>query len=90
MFRTLIYPSSGAYDYFVELAHWSCVLGSMCVGVSVWLVWRGIRVAGFSLVERGLAIHRPPLSADVRMFGVMSLFPLCTSMVSYKRTIYAI
>jgi len=25
------------------------VLGSMCVGVSVWLGWRGIRVAGFSL-----------------------------------------
>ena len=24
------------------------VLGSMCVGVSVWLVWRGIRVAGCS------------------------------------------
>jgi len=22
------------------------VLGSMCVGVSVWLGWRGIRVAG--------------------------------------------
>jgi len=22
------------------------VLGSMCVGVSVWLVWGGIRVAG--------------------------------------------
>jgi len=25
------------------------VLGSMCVGVSVWLGWSGIRVAGFSL-----------------------------------------
>ena len=24
------------------------VLGSMCVGVSVWLGWSGIRVAGFS------------------------------------------
>jgi len=23
MFRTLIYPSSGACDYFVELPHWS-------------------------------------------------------------------
>jgi len=23
------------------------VLGSMCVGVSVWLGWSGIRVAGF-------------------------------------------
>ena len=45
MFRTLIYPSSGACDYSVELPHWSCVLGSMCVGVSVWLGWSGIRVA---------------------------------------------
>jgi len=25
------------------------VLGSMCVGVSVWLGWSGIRVAGFRL-----------------------------------------
>ena len=46
MFRTLIYPSSGAYDYSVELPHWSCVLGSMFVGVSVWLGWSGICVAG--------------------------------------------
>ena len=46
MFRTLIYPSSGAYDCAVELPHWSCVLGSMCVGVSVLLGWRGICVAG--------------------------------------------
>ena len=32
MFRALICPSSGARDYSVELSHWSCVLGSMCVG----------------------------------------------------------
>jgi len=37
MFRTLIYPSSGACNYSVEVPHWSCVLGSMCVGDSVWL-----------------------------------------------------
>jgi len=49
MFRKLIYPSSGACDYSVELPHWSIVLGSMCVGVSVWLGWSGIRVAGCSL-----------------------------------------
>jgi len=48
IFRTLIYPSSGAYDYSVELPHWSCVLVSMCVGVWVWLDWSGIRVAGWS------------------------------------------
>ena len=46
MFQTLIYPSSGACDYSVELPHWSCVLVSVCVGVSVWLGWHGIRVVG--------------------------------------------
>jgi len=39
MFRTLIHPSSGACDFFVVSPHWSCVLVSMCVGVSVWLGW---------------------------------------------------
>ena len=38
MFLTLIYPSSGACDLFVVSPHWLCVLVSMCVGVSVWLV----------------------------------------------------
>ena len=28
MLRGLIYPSSGAYEYSVELPHWSYVLGS--------------------------------------------------------------
>jgi len=38
MFRTLIYPSSGACDFSIVSPHWLCVLVSMCVGVSVWLV----------------------------------------------------
>ena len=38
MFRTLIHPSSGACDFSVVSPHWLCVLVSMCVGVSVWLV----------------------------------------------------
>jgi len=37
MFRTLIHPSSGACDFSIESPHWSCVLISMCVGISVWL-----------------------------------------------------
>ena len=37
-FRTLIHPSSGACDVFILSPHWLCVLVSMCVGVSVWLV----------------------------------------------------
>jgi len=32
-------------DFFIVSPHWSCVLVSMCVGVSVWLGWGGIRVA---------------------------------------------
>ena len=38
MFRTLIHPSSGACDFSIVSPHWLCVLVSMCVGVSVWLV----------------------------------------------------
>jgi len=38
MFRTLIHPSSGACDFSIVSRHWLCVLVSMCVGVSVWLV----------------------------------------------------
>jgi len=46
MFRTLINPSLGAWDFSIVSPHWSFVLVSMCVGVSVWLDWGGIRVAG--------------------------------------------
>jgi len=46
MFRTLIHPSSGACDFSIVSQHWSCVLVSVCVRVSVWLDWGGIRVAG--------------------------------------------
>ena len=47
MFRTLIHPSLGVCDFSIVSPHRSCVLVSMCVGVSVWLGWGGIRVAGF-------------------------------------------
>ena len=46
MFQILIHPSSGACDFSIVSPHWSCVLVSMCVGVSVWLGWGSIRVAG--------------------------------------------
>ena len=38
MFRTLIHPSSRACDFSIVSPHWSCVLVSTCIGVSVWLV----------------------------------------------------
>jgi len=46
IFRALIHPSSGACDYSVVSPHWLCVLVSMCVGVSVWVGWGGVSVAG--------------------------------------------
>ena len=58
MFRTLIHPSLGACDFSIVSPHWLCVLVSMCVRVSVWLCWGGIRVADFSLPHGyGLLIH---------------------------------
>jgi len=41
MFRTLIYPSSGAFDYSVELPHWSyCSSFDVCLNFGVvWLEW---------------------------------------------------
>ena len=52
-FLTLIQPSSGACDFSIVSPHWLCVLISMCVGVSVWLVgvvsvWQAS--AGWSLI----------------------------------------
>ena len=49
MFRTLINPSSRACDLSSVSIHLLCVLVSMFVGVSVWLGWSGIRVAGCSI-----------------------------------------
>jgi len=37
MFPTLIHSSSAACYFSILSPHWSCVLVSMCVGVSVWL-----------------------------------------------------
>jgi len=48
MFRTLIHSSSGACDFSILSPQWLCINVSMCVGVSVWLSWGGIHVAGWS------------------------------------------
>ena len=55
MFRTLIHPSSVACDFSIVSPHWSCVRVSMCVGVSVWLGWGGIRVA--VVLQRATLLH---------------------------------
>jgi len=66
MFRALIYPSSGACDFSIVSPHWSCVLVSMCFGVSVWLGRGGIRVAGWSLLHGYHPNHAYPLSTQKR------------------------
>ena len=64
VFRTLIHPSSGACDFSIVSPHWLCVLVSMCVGVSVWLVgvvsvWQTEALLCFSLphVDRFRELH---------------------------------
>ena len=49
MFPTLIHPSAGASEYSIVSQQWSCILVSVFVGVTVWLGWGGIRVAGFNM-----------------------------------------
>ena len=56
LFRTLIHPSSGACDFYIASPHWSCVLVSMCVGVSVWLVgvvsvWQAVSDINTSIIR---------------------------------------
>jgi len=55
-FRTLMYPSSGACDLFVELFHGLYCSGSMCVGVTLWygcgVWWCGIRMQAEALVPQ--------------------------------------
>ena len=64
MFRTLIHLSSGACDFSIVSPHWPCVLVSMCVGVSVWLGWGGIRVAGLSHDQCGDTIEKSQAPDD--------------------------
>ena len=42
MFWTLIHPSSGARDLFVELFHGLYCSGLMCAGVTLWFGWGGV------------------------------------------------
>ena len=57
MFRTLMYPSSGACDFSIVSPNRSCVLVSMCVGVSVWLGWGGICVAAEACYTASVAVQ---------------------------------
>ena len=69
MFRTLIHPSSGACDFSIVSPHWSRVLVSMCVGVSVWLGWSGICVTAWSL---------PRIIRNLRLFYCITTLVVCS------------
>jgi hypothetical protein len=60
MFRMLVHPSSGAYDLFVELFHELYCSGSMCVGVTFWFDWGGIRIQGEALLQPASEYHTTP------------------------------
>jgi len=67
MFRTLIQPSSGACDFSIVSPHWLCVLVSICVGVSVWLVGVvSVRQAEAQLVLQPAA-RIPPQTATPKL-----------------------
>ena len=66
MFRTLIHPSSGACDFSIVSPHWLCVLGSMFVGVSVWLV-------GVVFVWQASACHTAPDDGCINVRNMFSI-----------------
>jgi len=51
MFRTLLYPSSGACDYDVDYHICRIVLGLLYVGGNVQLGWSSVRVAAGTLLQ---------------------------------------
>jgi len=63
MFRTLIHPSSRACDFSIGSPHWLCVLDPMCIGVSVWLGWSGIRVAATTKLQT----HKEHRKSEIKL-----------------------
>ena len=51
------------------------VLGSMCVGVSVWLGWSGIRVAGRSSLQHGF--HSNPTTPKLQHTSNQEQYDQC-------------
>jgi hypothetical protein len=61
MLRTLIHPSSGAGDLFVELFHELYCSSMMCVGVTLWFGWGGVVCCGVvsgCMLEYCLSLHK--------------------------------
>jgi len=70
MFRTLLYPSSGACDYSVQLPHWS-----YCSWFDVWLGWSGIRVAGCFSLQHGY--HSKPTTPKLQHTSNQEQYDQC-------------
>jgi len=58
------------------------VLGSMCVGDSVWLGWRGIRVAGFRLQH---GHHSNPTTPNLRHRSKQEQYDQCGNSIEYSQ-----
>jgi len=68
MFRTLIHPSSGACDFSIVSPHWLCVLVSMCVGVSVWVVG----VVSVWQAETQVVLQQAPADGCINVRNMLS------------------
>ena len=85
MFRTLIHPSSGTCDFSIVSPHWLCVLVSMCVGVSVWLVgvvsvWQGEAQLVLSFTSLFYAQHVSDI--NISIIRSLRLFYCITTLVA--------
>ena len=70
MFRTLLHPPSGACEFSIVSLHWLCVLVSLCVGVSVWLV--GV-VSVWQASDINISTNR-----SLRIFYCMTTLVVCS------------
>ena len=82
MFRTLIDLSSGACDFSILSPHWLCVLVSMCVGVSVWLVgvvsvWQAEALFQFFYAQHVSDINTS-IFRSLRLFYCITTLVVCS------------
>ena len=76
MFRTLIYIHLQELATILLNYHIGrIVLGSMCFGVSVWLGWSGIRVAGWSSLQHGY--HSNPTTPKLQHTSNQEQYDQC-------------
>jgi len=69
-----LYVYSSASNILLNYHIGHIVLGSLCVGVSVWLGWSGIRVTGFSLQH---GYHSNPTSPKLQHTSKQEQYDQC-------------